>query len=891
MVLTFIGYSAMINYMWDVKNYVSHRGNSMRIFFIFVLTAVTAVLSSIFLTVQPTHAQAADATWVGQSISYDGKTFNGPVVATATDGHQLPVDSKVYSYTDATVTPQKAYLIYFAPGTDPPTAVAGSYVIYDFTPPNTYTNATSVSTINITPTAANPAAAGGSSCVVDGVGWIVCPVTNFIAKAMDWLFSILSTFLEVKPVQTNQQNSLYRAWSIMQSIANVAFVIAFLIIIYSQVTGGMMTNYGIKKLLPRLIVAAVLVNISYWICSVAVDMSNILGYSIQDIFIMIRNNLVGPADVNQEVVGWEAVAAIVLSGGAAVGAGALALNGAVIATGASAAAAIYLLVPVLLGVVFAAIIAVLVLSARQAIITILIILSPLAFVAFLLPNTEKMFDKWKDLFMTLLIMFPMFSIIFGGSQLAGAAIIQNADSIVVMILGMAVQIAPVVVTPLLIKLSGSLLGRIAGMVNNPQKGLLDRSRNWSKERADLHKARSLGTPAKRNAFRASAQRKHVKHVREQQWKKKHEMDAEAHAMGDKGYRDASVGLAHSTMHKDTAQAVIDKSVEDARVSNAHIKVADTNLRIAKLDVDVSKAKADVQWENLRSSVSDKNKNITPEHLATQALTARRLTEQSQVQNRRLHEAQHIQQTDFASALQASEVLRNEAGGISKEGADSALASAITVERKAFGDSVNEATQIMKHFNLSAKELQSHALGGEVIKTKNGNTYKFGADSIYTREAAIEERFQTGTYDDIEKIILKSGSELSDYKTTIAAAIASNKSGSKGIFLGGQTIDIVGQGGIASEADLMREVTRTVGKGKITINDLANNDEKAIKRIIAAAQARNFAGVEPDVVAKFDNSVAELKANAIKLLDPEHPELAAALKPNARDRIQEIISTL
>ncbi len=612
-------YSAIIICMWDVKKYVSHRGNSMRMLFVFAMTAILAILSSILFTVQPTHAAPADATWTGQSISYDGKTFTGPTDATATDGLGITPGSKYYTSIDsAPIAPailSKAYVIYFAPGTDPPTAAAATYVTYDYTPPGVYTNPSSPSTVNITPSAASPTTST-TSCVVDGIGWIVCPVTNFLAKAMDWLFGIISSFLEVRPVQTNQQAALYRAWSVMQSFANVAFVIAFLIIIYSQLVGGMMTNYGIKKLLPRLIVAAILVNISYWICSVAVDVSNILGYSIQDIFISIRNQIVGTTGNSWNVTGWEVVTAAVLGGATALGAGAIAVHSAIVATGGGFAAAIYLLLPGLVIVLLAAVVAILVLAARQALITILVILSPLAFVAFLLPNTEKLFDKWKDTFMTLLIMFPMFSIVFGGSQLAGTAIIQNADSIVILILGMMVQIAPVVITPLLIKLSGSLLGRIAGMVNNPKKGILDRTRNWSKERADHHKARSLATPPKRNAFRASAQRKHVKHMREQQWKKAYEAESEAHGMGDKGYQDASHRMTHAGIKKDTAQAVIDKAFNDMRLSNVRVRADETNLRIAKLDVSMSEAQVEADQERYAITNPGMRAQRLTQHLAT-----------------------------------------------------------------------------------------------------------------------------------------------------------------------------------------------------------------------------------------------------------------------------------
>ena len=55
----------------------------------------------------------------------------------------------------------------------------------------------------------------------------------------------------------------------------------FLAIIISQLTGFGISNYGIKKMLPRLIIAAILVNLSIYICQIAVDLSNILGYGLR----------------------------------------------------------------------------------------------------------------------------------------------------------------------------------------------------------------------------------------------------------------------------------------------------------------------------------------------------------------------------------------------------------------------------------------------------------------------------------------------------------------------------------------------------------------------------------------------------------------------------------
>jgi hypothetical protein len=87
--------------------------------------------------------------------------------------------------------------------------------------------------------------------------------------------------------------------------------------------------------------------------------------------------------------------------------------------------------------------------------------------------------------MTMLIMFPAFGAVFGGSQLAGELIIRMAKengSIEQIILGLGVMVAPLAITPLLLKLSGGVLGRIGGMINNKQKGAYDRYKNHANER-------------------------------------------------------------------------------------------------------------------------------------------------------------------------------------------------------------------------------------------------------------------------------------------------------------------------------------------------------------------------------------------------------------------------
>ncbi|MBB1555876.1 hypothetical protein HG445_002705 [Candidatus Saccharibacteria bacterium] len=476
--------------MWELRNSLSRGRISLRRFSLLV----TSVLMAFFVaTIMPGGIAFADgATRSGDDLVYQGRTFT-PAPQEVIDSIKpagAPANTSGYYVQDQ--QGGKAHFIYTAgPGAE---AKKGFYVSYDFTPPKNFTNPSAPVDIEITEGAATTdgPTSNCADSVTAGIGWIVCPVTTFLAKGMDMLYNIISGFMAVTTVTNDTSSSLYKLWSIVRDIANICFVIAFLVIVYSQITSVGISNYGIKNMLPRLIIAAILVNVSYWICALAVDASNILGSSIHNLFTAIMDKInTGSQYNNVTVPSWEIITAAVLSGGALTAGIGIAIAAHTF-TGA-----IFLLIPFLVGVILAALVALIILAARQALITCLVIISPLAMVAYLLPNTEKLFEKWRSAMMTLLLLFPIFSVIFSGAQLAGLAIIQNAGgSILTIILGMAVQVAPIVVTPMLVKFSGGVISKIAGIVNNPNKGLIDRTRNWSQGMAEERKNKVLAGQTK-----------------------------------------------------------------------------------------------------------------------------------------------------------------------------------------------------------------------------------------------------------------------------------------------------------------------------------------------------------------------------------------------------------
>ncbi len=268
----------------------------------------------------------------------------------------------------------------------------------------------------------------GSPCAIEKVGWILCPIIETAAKAGDNLFNFLAdNFLQVEPelIAVNPTNDAGQkvkgtqtAWEYARNLANIMFVIAFVIIIYSQITGTGLNNYGIKRMLPRLIVAAIAVNVSYYICQFMVDISNLLGYSIKAALSSIANDI-GPKVMGQSAQGTNTQT-----------------SDGVLAKIAIAALAVAGVIWIILGpmgavvtfIVITCLVIIIILLLRKAFIILLVVLSPIAFVMYLLPNTEKYFSKWLNMFWQLLMVFPIVALLLGAGQLASTIILVAGTS-------------------------------------------------------------------------------------------------------------------------------------------------------------------------------------------------------------------------------------------------------------------------------------------------------------------------------------------------------------------------------------------------------------------------------------------------------------------------------
>ena len=776
---------------------------------------IAGMLVGVFLNTltHSTSVYAADAKWDGHDLTYSNKKYTRLTDNNKVKKFNLPDNSLVYINEDK--NKKEVKVIYFPSG-EISSLSSATYAVYSFTPPDTY-NQTDSSTISIDPPSENST---GTSCDVQGIGWFICPVSNWLADGIDFMYSALQEFLKTKPLETTNQNSgIYLAWVIMRNISNVAFIVAFLVIIYSQLTSVGISNYGVKKMLPRLVIAAVLVNLSFTICAILLDLSNIAGYAFQDAFMGIKNTI-STVGENTSTWTWSEVISTALSNGAlAVGAGyavSLALTTELLP----------MLVPAATLAGLTLLFILLIMAARQALIIILIIVSPLAFVCYLLPGTEKWFKKWRDSFLTMLVFFPAFAVVFGGAQLAGIIIIQNAsgsNGAIMHILGMLVQIIPLAITPLIMKFSGGVLGKFAGFVNDKNKGLYDRSKNWSKDRRETIKNKKLANPnmARFNPNRLRRWADHNSRLRKKDLETS-QKDAENSFRNTARYKKSDLYARQASRRSDFLSAQDDNRYLESTLGHAPDDIYDKRSLYDRTLRNVSATYAtrqDLKAHQQQTAFMNDIKDLETE-IATAGLIK--------------NNAQRQQHSEFAEQLINSKELREKAGGhVFKDangnliGANAALASAIATSRSEYAKSVDEAHQIMKHYKLSAGQRQKIALGNSV--TLSDGTV-LDSNNIFVREAAIEEQIKYGTAAEVAELL----SELPpEFYSSAASALAESGVRNKASFMGGKLIDDMLKGDINNRGDLMNHFAEWLQGGKYKPETLASTDADAVKLLIEA----------------------------------------------------------
>jgi hypothetical protein len=248
-----------------------------------------------------------------------------------------------------------------------------------------------------TPPANTDSAENGNSCEAQnntGFEWILCGAL----RALDGFMNIINKQIQeqlVINVKSELNPNVHQAWGVFRTLASAMLVIIMLIMVFSQaISAGPFDAYTIRKMLPRLVAAVILIQLSWvfsgWLISLANDVGNGLAQLISVPF--------GGADelgFDKLIGQLGAAAPIAFTATTLLSVGiAIALNpfGALLLA---------------FFIVTSSLVAIAVLLVRQALIIGAVIFMPLALVAWILPGTQKYWKLLWDNFIRALLLFPI----------------------------------------------------------------------------------------------------------------------------------------------------------------------------------------------------------------------------------------------------------------------------------------------------------------------------------------------------------------------------------------------------------------------------------------------------------------------------------------------------
>lgn len=313
------------------------------------------------------------------------------------------------------------------------------------------------------------------SCAIDAgwaLRWLACPVVDSLQLLLEGpghsctggICALITAYLTTPSSEIFGANgtpsdqtsrSFYTAWNNFRVIGIALIVIAALIMIFSEALGfSFVDAYTIRKVLPRLLIAAIVITLSWSILYFVVNLFNDLGTAIRGIMVTPFHDIKGVnVTFGTALANWLAP----LVGFVALGPfGLLSLLGT---------AALALLV------------AMFVLIIREGVIDILIITAPLWMALYVLPNTQKLSHAAGDTLIRALAMFPfimafwtagdILSVILSTSHLVFSSFASELAGL----MGPAGAVFA-------FRFAGGAVATIGGFVNDRSRGGFDRLKKF-----------------------------------------------------------------------------------------------------------------------------------------------------------------------------------------------------------------------------------------------------------------------------------------------------------------------------------------------------------------------------------------------------------------------------
>lgn len=300
----------------------------------------------------------------------------------------------------------------------------------------------------------------------NALAYILCPVATGLFLFLEFLYeNVVLDNLKIDPLSDSKQGGpeeiVFNIWNNFRIIANVLFVLFFMVAIFGQTFSIYFTAYELKKILPRLVFGIIAVQLSWFIVGTLVDVFNIIGAGVRGI-------MLAPVD------GFNAFEAQAEESGAALIGGILTagityfVGGSVTGGGALAVKALtFILPPILFTLVVGVLLAILTLVFRRMLIFLLIIFAPIALVAWVLPGTDKLTKMWWSYLTKALMMYPIIVALIAAGLLTGKLLIAGDDTpFQFRLAGFITVFAPYFLIPQTFKFAGGVIANVAGGFDN-----------------------------------------------------------------------------------------------------------------------------------------------------------------------------------------------------------------------------------------------------------------------------------------------------------------------------------------------------------------------------------------------------------------------------------------
>lgn len=207
-------------------------------------------------------------------------------------------------------------------------------------------------------------------------------------------------------------------------------------------------------------------NISFILCQLAVDVSNILGSSLKATFDGFSKTVAegaGGVPFNHgTVVGGLAGTTVAVGGAVAIT--------AVLAITIPFELWLFPIMLTILGCLVGVFFFFILLGVRQAGVVVLVTLAPVAIVCYALPNTKSFFDRWKKMFTALLLVYPICGLLMGGGTFASTLLLSVAHdsdaSGFFVIVAMLMNVVPFFMIPSILRSSMTAMGNLGMRISN-----------------------------------------------------------------------------------------------------------------------------------------------------------------------------------------------------------------------------------------------------------------------------------------------------------------------------------------------------------------------------------------------------------------------------------------